>query len=1034
MAISIDHILAEQVREGRVVLILGAGAARGAVHPDGLSPPNGQQLADQLAAKFLGPKYVGRALEQVASLAISEANLVSVQEFIANIFRPFKPATFHKLIPTFVWSAIATTNYDLIVERAYTEVSDRCQELATFIKNGQHVEDSIRDPSHVMFLKLHGCISTTTDPHLPMILTPEQYITHRENRSRLFDRLISLAYERPLLFAGHSMADSDLRAILHEVTGLQGSLPRSFMVAPHIDDADERYWSARKFTCIKATFEEFISSLDKSLGKGRKLATKLSTATHPISRHLALPPGGTLPRSVDRLVTNDADFVHGGIASEPLDPKLFYKGYGSSWYPITANLDATRTLANTILLDYVAPSEEERSAKQELVVIKGHAGSGKSVLLRRIAWEAASPTFDRLCLYANDGAQLRYDDIHELHLLAKKRIFIFAEPTSHHRESIQAVMDGARKDKLPVTIATAERHNAWSAQCESLETHVSDSYELRYLSADEIDRLLALLERHKSLGHLEKLSQKERRQSLSEKAGRNLLVALHEATLGKPFSDIIFDEYTSIPDEDAKTLYKTVCTLHRLNVLVRAGLLSRVHGISFLSFKERLFRPLESVVFASQEHGWKDFAYRSRHPHIAEMVFERVLVNDSDRFAEYIRIIGGIDVDYESDRDALRGLVNGRELRKLFPDTAMVRKIFAAAKLRDPKNAMLLQQEAIYEMYEDLPRARELLLKARAMKPGHSAIEHSLAELNLKCAAAAVHPVEKKRYRDDARAVARSLLNRPHQTSHPYHTLIKVGQDELGELIDLIDSGKDDGSSFGARIGELEKLLSEARTRFPDDSYLLEAEATLSQSLNRHPKALATLQQAFAINRGNAFIALRLAWFHESDGSRDAAISVLKECLNANPQDKDIHFRLAALLESAGASQSEIVYHLRHSFTPGDSRHVAQFWCARALYVNGDVAQSLELFRALSETAHADTKFKKECRGVIPDARWGGAVQRVEGSYAFIKKDGDGVSLFAHQGGGNAEGWGDLARGRRVSFRIGFNYYGLVAVELRKES
>ena len=53
------------------------------------------------------------------------------------IFIGFKPAPFHELLPTFRWRAIATTNYDLIVERAYERVGDRLQALVPFIKNGQ---------------------------------------------------------------------------------------------------------------------------------------------------------------------------------------------------------------------------------------------------------------------------------------------------------------------------------------------------------------------------------------------------------------------------------------------------------------------------------------------------------------------------------------------------------------------------------------------------------------------------------------------------------------------------------------------------------------------------------------------------------------------------------------------------------------------------------------------------------------------------------------------------------------------------------
>jgi len=257
----IPHILVERIRAGKIVLFLGSGASKGAVHAQGRSPPDGQQLAAMVAQTFLGEEYVGKPLDHVCALAISETDLLTIQGFVAEVFADFYPAKFHKLIPTFEWSAIATTNYDLIVERAYADVQNPRQKLEPFIKNGQHVEDRLREPSSLMYLKLHGCITKIDDPDVPLILTPEQYITHRRGRSRLFDKLVGLAHEQSMLFVGYSLSDIDLRMILYELASLGNALPRSYIVAPKITSADERYWSNRKITCLQGTFEEFLNTL-----------------------------------------------------------------------------------------------------------------------------------------------------------------------------------------------------------------------------------------------------------------------------------------------------------------------------------------------------------------------------------------------------------------------------------------------------------------------------------------------------------------------------------------------------------------------------------------------------------------------------------------------------------------------------------------------------------------------------------------------------------------------------------------------------
>lgn len=189
--VEIPSILIDYIREGQVVLFLGAGAAIGASDSKGNSPPTGNQLKKLIAKRFLGSEHEDRSLAEVADFASSETDLFAVQEYIASVFREFYPSDFHKLIPKFVWSAIATTNYDLIIERAYDDEQDRLQDLVVFKKNTERVEDKLKTINSVLYLKLHGCITDINDTDLPLILSTDQYITHRKKRFLLFERLQS---------------------------------------------------------------------------------------------------------------------------------------------------------------------------------------------------------------------------------------------------------------------------------------------------------------------------------------------------------------------------------------------------------------------------------------------------------------------------------------------------------------------------------------------------------------------------------------------------------------------------------------------------------------------------------------------------------------------------------------------------------------------------------------------------------------------------------------------------------------------------
>ena len=98
---NIPQILIDQIKDGRAILFLGSGAAIGAKHPDDINPPVGDGLSKLISDKFLSPIFYNRPLTQISELAVSETDLLTVQSYIAYLFKDFYPADFHKLIPKF---------------------------------------------------------------------------------------------------------------------------------------------------------------------------------------------------------------------------------------------------------------------------------------------------------------------------------------------------------------------------------------------------------------------------------------------------------------------------------------------------------------------------------------------------------------------------------------------------------------------------------------------------------------------------------------------------------------------------------------------------------------------------------------------------------------------------------------------------------------------------------------------------------------------------------------------------------------------
>ena len=168
-----SHLI-ESVRSGDAVLVLGAGASAGATKNNGEPAPTTPELTKFLADKYLGGQLADAPLHIVSELAISESSLPAVQESIRQVLDEIQPAPFHRLIPTFQWHGLATTNYDLVIERAYQQCQSPSQNVVPMIKDGDLVDDKLRSSRNILLLKLHGCITRTTDSSIPLILSTEQ--------------------------------------------------------------------------------------------------------------------------------------------------------------------------------------------------------------------------------------------------------------------------------------------------------------------------------------------------------------------------------------------------------------------------------------------------------------------------------------------------------------------------------------------------------------------------------------------------------------------------------------------------------------------------------------------------------------------------------------------------------------------------------------------------------------------------------------------------------------------------------------------
>lgn len=1027
--------LIESVRAQRAILFLGAGASRDASPINGRLPPLGGELKKLLAEKFFGRDMADYDLMSVAEMAIASHGNSVVYEFIKEALDPFHPSDGHKLIASFRWRMLATTNYDLLIERAYDSVSNRAQQLVKFVKDSEPVEERLqraRDP--VILLKLHGSLDYMNDEGVPIVLSHEHYDQYSTNRKRLFSRLIDQAHESPIIFCGYGLGDAHIRSLIYRLSPNDGSRPAYYMVSPNISEDDRAFWAKKNVEAIKASFSEFMRALDGAIPEiSRKLRISDEVIQQPIRKHFRT--NATESENLRTALSRDFAFVRSDIEHEVQDPKKFYEGYDTGWGGIIQRLDVGRKVVEDLL--YRAVFEQEQSNDPRLFVLKGPAGNGKTIALKRAAWEA-SVSLDQLVLFMHPTGALDPAVFRELYDLTGKRIYLFVDRIALQHDKVESLLKHAKQQNIPITVISAERDSEWNVYCSALQ-NIWRPLELRVsnLSRAEIEVLIDLLERHGCLGLLVGKPRHEQIDAFYKRADRQLLVALHETTQGKKFEDIVFEEYQDIVPEQAQRLYLDICTLNQFGVPVRAGTMSRVSSIRFEDYKKDFFLPLENIVLTGSDPYTGDFQYKARHSRVATLVFNQACPTDEEKADQLIRVIEGLDIGFSVDRYSLESVTKGRSIAQAFSSVDAGRNVYRAATIAAPDQAFVYQQWAIFESSHSggsLIEAEERAKQARDLEPRSKSIIHTQAEIARKRANVEKTPA----MRDQLRRQSRERLAEMKASNDRFaiSSRCKLLVDEIEDLTAEVEAGTQSHREvfFADKVKEAETALERATQSFPDDPDFLEVEARLRNILGQRPKAVSALERAWAAGPRGAGVAIRLSRAYEEAHDQAKAEKILRDALEKNPDDKAVYFALAKhLLSKENPNMAEIEQYLSHSYGKGDSNFEARIIHAQFLFLSGDINRSFDAFRELSETAPSDFLPYAPRRHTVVSSllgRYTGVVTRKESSYLRIRTTSYPAEVYAPINGSEFQSWDNLRMGSEVSFTVKFNRSGPVAFDL----
>ena len=416
--------LVDYVKQGNVILFLGAGASLSASDKDGNQPPLAKRLGQLLSEKFLAGEMSDSSLSEIAECSISSTNTTTVQDYVREAFEDFEPGQGHRLLTKFSWAGIATTNYDLLVEKSYSDSSVANQTIRPIAHDGQ-VSRIVESENDLPYLKLHGCFNHMGPQGIRLVLSLDQYLDYEKERVSLFDTFEEWAQKYTFVFVGYGAQDLNIRKYITRLVDNVEDRMRFYFVKPNWADAERQMWETRKVTAIEADFDGFMEALDLKIGdefRGMRVEVKMppTLRNHLSSEHHSLSKNASL------FFQNDALFIESAEMTEGNSSKKFYNGDSSGWDLILNEWDAVRDVVEDIVIEVILDEGETKEKDCELVLLRGYAGAGKTIALKRLSWELVS-RHDGIGIFLDRPDNLNSAAISELAELTKKRIYVFID-------------------------------------------------------------------------------------------------------------------------------------------------------------------------------------------------------------------------------------------------------------------------------------------------------------------------------------------------------------------------------------------------------------------------------------------------------------------------------------------------------------------------------------------------------------------------------------------------------------------------------
>lgn len=636
-----------KIKNGHTILFLGAGAS--VCEKRYLS----KELIEYYEAKiqkFLNEPNITKWIDILS--ANDSFHRTDFDNFVQDTLKKLSVTEAHKIMAGIPWREIITTNYDLLVERAFDDIMTTPNKIYTLKPIRNQMQFNYKEShNEVRYIKLNGCISDKSK--YPLAFSTDDFKKLNSFYKLVMNDLKNISHEIQFLSIGYSFSDDFGKVLLEKFDSYNFRDKKWIInVEQFPNEYALNYYKKNKMCIIKCSCQDFFSKYiawdtthAKDNVKRKKGLTLYNTQNYSISAP------NELRLSLDGIIKQLNNTTNEKIIKE----EEFYKGDEPNFGVITRGLDVIKTeFTKSIINEILDVVNNRKSAFLPIFFISGEFGIGKSTFTLRLIYELEKlPDLNLVAFEIVDINMAKKEHLNELIKTMKTKNLIFycdeIEVESHFKAlieiqrdlSIEQIQDCNVFFMAPIRENILEKHK--------LNRTVPNSHELRISGEFTLDEIEDLLEKLKkaNLINFRDSTEKKRLVSkiMSEYNSDSFVALMASITSGRHEYDLI-DCYNQLSKE-AQQAFLYTALLHKHKLLMPASWLKQNIKMDWDEFINKIVKAEGKGILIQefvQSHGTQpDLYFKTKHPLIADRLVNRFIPNVDKQFQFYEQMLKQIE-------------------------------------------------------------------------------------------------------------------------------------------------------------------------------------------------------------------------------------------------------------------------------------------------------------------------------------------------------------------------------------------------------